>query len=315
MNTITIHVSHETLTAQVQRPLVAQSTGITCFTAQFDDSWDGYVKTIVFTAGNFFEKHSKAVLYTGGEMLVPWEVLNEPGELWISASGVADGVLQPTALMREGLTIAPCGETTGEAPGEASPEIWQQVLEEVGVIRSLTENIQVNTEAAGSAASTASEAAASCAADRAAAEAASASAVAAAEDAQSRGFFSLKVNGSTMPVVGGAVDIAVPDEQTVAEMVETALEEGKAVTVTLRAADWYGTDTFGQTVLVTGMTEAWNPGAPVLVSTGARETDLAAQEAFSCVSTVESAPGRLKFVCYNKKPEVNVTVCIPGTFQ
>ncbi len=320
MNTITIKVTNETLTAQAERPLVAQSRGVTCFTAQFDESWDGYVKTIVFTAGNFFTKRSKAVLYTGGEMLVPWEVLEEPGELWISAAGVADGILQPTAIMREGLPIDACGDTSADAPTDATPEIWQQVLEEVGLVREGVEGIQDTAAAAETAADNASAAAAAASQDSASAERSRISAEnarvkaeAAAQEVLSRNYTSVKVNGVTAPVVDGAVSITVPDEQSVSEMVDAAFESGKAVTVTLKAANWYGTDFFGQTVLVTGMTDQWVPGSPTLIPTGVKETDLALQKAFACVSTVESAAGRLKFLCYEKKPEMDVTVCFPGT--
>ncbi len=163
MNTISIKVNHEILTAELSHPLVAQSVGVTSFTAEFDESWDGYVKTIVFTAGDSFSRRKKAVLYTGGEMLVPWEVLEEPGELWISAAGVAEGVLQPTAIMREGLKIVTSGEISGEESGPATEEVWQQVLTEVSAIREGVENVEAAVGSAETAAETATAAAEVCA--------------------------------------------------------------------------------------------------------------------------------------------------------
>lgn len=85
------------------------------------------------------------------------------------------------------------------------------------------------------------------------------------------------------------------------------------VETTLYYADWSGSSApYTQSVDVLDMTSAWIPGNPVLVSTGDSSTDLAAQEAFACVSTITSSAGTLTFTCYEDKPEADFTIRIPG---
>ena len=50
-------------------------------------------------------------------MDVPWEVLDRPGYLWISAVGHAPGKRRPTAIMRQPLTIAANGRIEGSPSG------------------------------------------------------------------------------------------------------------------------------------------------------------------------------------------------------
>ena len=61
-------------------------------------------------------------------MDVPWEVLDRPGYLWISAVGHAPGKRRPTAIMRQPLTIAANGRIEGSPPQEHTPALWEQVL-------------------------------------------------------------------------------------------------------------------------------------------------------------------------------------------
>lgn len=323
MNHIQIKIDHQMLTARTERPLVARSVGITSFTAEFDESWEGYVKTIIFTAGSAGDRRSKAVLYTGGEAQVPWEVLEEPGELSISACGAAEGRTLPTAMMETYLRVWPNGETVGEASGEAEPEAWQQVLTEVGMVREGVQAVEKAVEDAGTAAENAAESkreALGCLDSarqaKEGAEKARDTAVSAAERVLSSAFLSVKVNGETLPIKQNAVDIPVPTEQSVREQASSSALEALApvrmAVVTLRSSGWSASAPYTQTVAVPGITEAWIPGAAVLAPTGSMAGDLEAEDALGCVHLVTSGNGQLRFTCYEEKPGVDISIRIPG---
>lgn len=326
MNHIQIKIDHETLTAQTERPLVAQAVGVTSFTAEFDESWEGYVKTIIFTAGGTGDRRSWAVLYTGGEMQVPWEALEEPGELSVSACGAAEGRTQPTALMENYLRVLANGETAGEAAREATPEVWQQVLTEVGAVREGVEAVDTAAASAEAAASNAfgsMQAAQSCLdaarQEREGAEMARDTAVSAAERVLSSAFLSVKMNGTELPIRDNSVDIPVPTEEQVQEMasgtVEKLLQPLKVVTVSLPASGWSNTVPYTQTVNIAGMNAAWLPGIPVLASGGSMEANLAAKDALACVSLITSGTNFLRFTCYEEKPTSNINIRIPGMLE
>lgn len=124
MSHIAISIQGQVLTATPDEPLVARSVGEVTFEVDFDASWDGYAITIIFATA--YAKKSR--LYVGGDMEVPWEVLDRPGYLWISAVGRAPGKRRPTAIMRQPLTITTNGHIEGGPPAEYSPALWEQVM-------------------------------------------------------------------------------------------------------------------------------------------------------------------------------------------
>ena len=99
-------------------------------TVEMDPSWAGYTVVLVFFGSRSLAP-PKPVLYTGGEVEVPWEVLEQPGHLWISAVGIADGKRRPTARGSEPLTIRAAGCIHGDDPKEYSPALWEQALAEI----------------------------------------------------------------------------------------------------------------------------------------------------------------------------------------
>ena len=124
MSHIAIDINHQQLIATVDHPLIARSVGQASFSATADETWDGYTITIGFATAYT----QKSCLYTGGTMDVPWEVLDRPGYLWISAVGHAPGKRRPTAIMRQPLTITANGRIEGGPPAEHTPALWEQVL-------------------------------------------------------------------------------------------------------------------------------------------------------------------------------------------
>lgn len=195
MSHIAIDINRQQLVATVDHPLVAGSIGQATFSVATDASWDGYAITIVFATAYT----QKSCLYTGGMMDVPWEVLDRPGYLWISAVGHAPGKRRPTAIMQQPLVIVANGKIEGGPPQEYSPALWEQVmarLDDVGTggggssagaheAAAKAEEAQKKAEAAQAAAETAAQAAE--ASNQAAAQEASKAAGEASNAAQSAG--------------------------------------------------------------------------------------------------------------------------------
>lgn len=125
MTKLQITVQDQILTATPDKLLVSRSVGEVMFEATFDESWEGYTKTIVF----WTPRVQKSVLYTGGEAAVPREVLDRPTDsLRVSAVGIKEGHRRPTAVMHRGLSVIANGAIEGGPPGEYSPALWEQVL-------------------------------------------------------------------------------------------------------------------------------------------------------------------------------------------
>ncbi len=86
----------------------------------------------------------------------------------------------------------------------------------------------------------------------------------------------------------------------------------KAVEVTLTAAGWSSTAPYTQTVNVDGMTDNFKPGYPVIETSAVIATDLAMQDARECLDLIASGNGVLTFTCYENKPDVDMTLYVPG---
>lgn len=138
MANIKIIVQDQILSATLDKPLVAKSVGEVIFSAEFDETWNGYSKTIVFATQHV----QKAVLYDGGEVAVPWEVLDgHTDSLRISAVGVANGKRRPTAHMAQGLTVRINGAMTGSPPDNYTPALWEQAVQAAKAAQAAAEEV------------------------------------------------------------------------------------------------------------------------------------------------------------------------------
>lgn len=125
MTNIAINIQGQILTVVPDSPLISRSVGEVTCAVTLDDSWAGYTVTLVFAA----DKVQKSALVPGsGVLTVPWEVLDCPGYLRISAVGHAPGKRRPTAHMRQPLVVAANGRIDGGPPGEYTPALWEQVM-------------------------------------------------------------------------------------------------------------------------------------------------------------------------------------------
>lgn len=127
---IEIEVKDQRLTAKSPRNLVAGTAGLTTFTAAFDESWAELKKTLLFeAAGGDGRRRTVELLLEESQGQVPWEVLERPGALRISAIGVSeDGIRRPTAMMAEPLRVIPSGAAAGSPSGARTPALWEQAV-------------------------------------------------------------------------------------------------------------------------------------------------------------------------------------------
>lgn len=123
---IDIAIKGQLLTATPSDILVAKTVGVKA-RVDLDPEWDGDSVTLVFAT----DRVQKSVLYSGSEVEVPWEVLDLPGSLRISAVGVGEGTRRPTAFMKDPLKIVLNGKIEGGQPEDYSPALWEQVLQKM----------------------------------------------------------------------------------------------------------------------------------------------------------------------------------------
>lgn len=139
---IAINVDGQVLTAAPAAILVSQSVGVVTFSCTFDDSWAGLTKKVVFKNGCT----KKELIYTGGQALVPWEVLQCDGYLWISVVGYANGKQQPTAEMDIPLPVGRSGLIQGGPPAEYTPALWEQAVSLAGAAADAAKAAQAAAE-------------------------------------------------------------------------------------------------------------------------------------------------------------------------
>lgn len=137
MTTIAIKLQGQTLTAEPDGPIIAQSVGQVICDITADDGWADYAVTMVFAT----DKIQKSVLYTGAEVAVPWEVLIRPGYLWISAVGTGSDKRRPTARMQQPLRIATNGAMTGSPPDNYTPALWEQAVQAAKAAQAAAEEV------------------------------------------------------------------------------------------------------------------------------------------------------------------------------
>lgn len=87
----------------------------------------------------------------------------------------------------------------------------------------------------------------------------------------------------------------------------------KKATVTLLASGWTGTGPYVQSIPVEGMTEDEEPILIKKIGKDATpEMVKAYNKAFACIDDGDTENGQATFKCYNKKPDIDITVKLKG---
>ena len=98
----------------------------------FDESWDGYQRTAVFSCGDI----SREQLLTDDACTVPWEVLVSNGYLRVGVYGTKDGSRLPTIWTERRLYINPGAGPTQESE-DPSPTLVEQLMARMGDLSAL----------------------------------------------------------------------------------------------------------------------------------------------------------------------------------
>lgn len=103
--------------------LVAKSVKI--YTAEFmlDEQWDGFAVTAVFENGDV---RYEQPLMEGTSCVIPWEVLEKPGYLYISVYGIK-GDQRRVAMVSGGIWVR-SGAEPGEKTQDPTPDQYEQLL-------------------------------------------------------------------------------------------------------------------------------------------------------------------------------------------
>ena len=118
MTTIKLSANDQVLSPVIQPKIASGDINSVLLQVDFDDGWDGYKRTAVFFT-SLDETVYKADL-TDDQCIVPYEVLAEPGTLFIGVRGVkSDNTVKTTILVKYKIELgAPNGV---KEPGDIPP--------------------------------------------------------------------------------------------------------------------------------------------------------------------------------------------------
>ena len=105
------------------KPVTTHNVGTIAAQFEFDHTWDGYEKTVVF-----FQNRSQAyhVLLDQASCIIPSEVLVTPGEFFLGVFGVKDQKRLTTNLIPIGLRQG--AYLKGQTPSAPAQEVYEQII-------------------------------------------------------------------------------------------------------------------------------------------------------------------------------------------
>lgn len=121
-----LYASKNILLIRQKEPLTSGSVNVYRVGFTFSADWEGLAKTAVFRAG---EKTVSVIPDGAGECVIPWEVLQTPGDtLSVGVCGTLGGeVVLPTIWATLGNILE--GASPGEDAQPPTPDLWQQALD------------------------------------------------------------------------------------------------------------------------------------------------------------------------------------------
>lgn len=152
MEIIKLSVEKQVIHRSGNASLVAGEVGVHAVRMAYDAAWDGLASRVLCFTGS---GRSVAVLDNGGEVPVPWEVLQEPGMLEIGVIGYdSAGALVITTRVQapygSRIRIYPNTTCADDAPTASlpTPSVWEEVLASIGSLRDLKTDAKNNLVAA-----------------------------------------------------------------------------------------------------------------------------------------------------------------------
>lgn len=124
MVTHDLKVSSRRVSAKMARPIVAGSVGVDDISITLDEEWVGLDVSLIFESATT----SVEVSYSGENVVIPWEVLREPGKVKITLVGRKNGATLVTAVMSTPITVFASGKVVGDAqPADPTETKLQQI--------------------------------------------------------------------------------------------------------------------------------------------------------------------------------------------
>ena len=118
-----IRVRKQVLTCR--QVTVSNSVNFIRASFQFDNEWNGTEKHVIFSNGDI--PTVEVLLDESLSCIVPWEALQEEGDLYVSVVGIRGDTTITTKLMDEPIKVYASGELGGSDPKEPSQTIWDQI--------------------------------------------------------------------------------------------------------------------------------------------------------------------------------------------
>ena len=116
-----VTISGSRATAKIHAPIVAGTVGGTV-SFQFDESWDGMTKTLVWRGSGV------TVDDTACTGIIPAEVVAAPGRLFVGVYGTKDNTATPTTWADLG-QVMPGADPSGDESTDPSLPVWAQIME------------------------------------------------------------------------------------------------------------------------------------------------------------------------------------------
>lgn len=138
MTTIKLKTIDENLEFTSSPPVYSGDVNTISIQFEFDEFWDGFVKTAVF-----YRDISKPyqVVLNDDTCYIPHEVMKTAGRIFLGVFGVKEDKVKTSEVVF--YDVGTGVMTYGSIP-EPSDELWQQILSELNVIRGLATEIKDN---------------------------------------------------------------------------------------------------------------------------------------------------------------------------
>lgn len=136
MTTIYAITSDQVLTSTVLPKIACNNQNTVRLHVDFDNPWNNYVKSAVFYTDNDPTRY-EVILSSGGDCLIPPEVLTNSGKLFISVKGVNGSTVKSSTL----LTYKILAGTPSMVISDPTSDVYSQLLQNYAVERARIDNM------------------------------------------------------------------------------------------------------------------------------------------------------------------------------
>lgn len=145
---IKVRVKNRIITCK--KELVEDNVGTFSLIFDFDSMWEGYTKRITFYNDSIEECSSNPIeIPLGDSCVVPWEVIQSPGNLYLSIKGTkqdTDEVIL-TQLMSNPIKVNIAGLSGGAVPVEPTPDMVTLILNTAQEAKDIAQSVRDDADA------------------------------------------------------------------------------------------------------------------------------------------------------------------------